>query len=59
MQGGGMPVLTVNTKREVGKKAQSSNIAAGKVHARPPPCTILHAQCLQGTPSNVEGFNVT
>lgn len=32
MQGGGMPVLTINTKREVGKKAQSSNIAAGKVH---------------------------
>mmetsp|Transcript_16990 Transcript_16990/g.50706 ORF Transcript_16990/g.50706 Transcript_16990/m.50706 type:complete len:561 (+) Transcript_16990:302-1984(+) len=30
MQGGGMPVLTINTKREVGKKAQSSNIAAGK-----------------------------
>lgn len=25
-----MPVLTVNTKREMGKKAQSSNIAAGK-----------------------------
>jgi hypothetical protein len=33
MQGGGVPVLTVNTKRELGKKAQSSNIAAGKVRS--------------------------
>jgi T-complex protein 1 subunit gamma len=33
MQGGGVPVLTVNTKRELGKKAQSSNIAAGKAVA--------------------------
>lgn len=30
-----MPVLTVNTKRELGKKAQSSNIAAGKVGSTP------------------------
>jgi hypothetical protein len=34
MQGGGVPVLTVNTKRELGKKAQSSNIAAGKVRSQ-------------------------
>ena len=31
MQSRGVPVLTVNTKREVGKKAQAGNIAAGKV----------------------------
>lgn len=34
MQGGGVPVLTVNTKREIGKKAQAGNIAAGKVSGK-------------------------
>ena len=35
MQSRGVPVLTVNTKREVGKKAQAGNIAAGKVGLQP------------------------
>lgn len=62
MQGGGMPVLTVNTKREVGKKAQAGNIAAGKVSARrqegATECrrvlwsTLMH-QCLQICPAHV------
>ncbi len=51
MQGGGMPVLTVNTKREVGKKAQSSNIAAGKVHT---PATALRLPACAVPPWYIE-----
>ena len=38
MQQQGIPVLTVNTKREHGRKAQSGNIAAGKVSMHGPSC---------------------